>query len=187
MELASGSRTEQREFSAIPDFHGLHGSAFLARCKISDPALFCNPVGEYFADSPNHVNAQGFEKRLGGRIGIFGRIQVGSQTVVVGSTHKLSHHSAAIREHIGPHKAVVAGDDGRGRCKAFGLQNVDDEHVATWPASCSTSGKQRGDNVCSNLDVAKADSVTLPCQQRFGKIEADLSDHAVVSVWLKHA
>ena len=131
MELTSGTRTEQQAFSAIPNFHGLHGSAFLTRCKISDPALFRDPVGSYFADSPSQLNAQGFEKRLGGRIGVFGRIQVGSQTVVVGSTHKLSHHSAAIRKYISPHKAVVAGDNGRGRCKLFGLENVDDKHAAT--------------------------------------------------------
>jgi len=162
VELTGGTRAEQRAAGDMPNFEGLHGNAFLTRCRIEDAVVFRDATGPYFDESPNDVNAGGHEKRLGGRMGMFGRISVNGHTLVIGSTHKLDGHSSAIRAYIGTDKAVTAGDQDRGFCARVGLQTVDNASTPTWPASCTGFGWGRGDNVCSNLGVAVPDSAALP-------------------------
>jgi len=89
VELTSGTRQEQAATGHLPNFRGLHGNAFLTRCHISEPVIFRDPVGKYFSDDRIPLNAYGYEKRLGGRMGLFGRIQLDGMELVIGSTHKL--------------------------------------------------------------------------------------------------
>jgi len=183
VELTGGTVDEQVAVGQVPNFHGLHGNAFLARCKISDARVFRDQVGPYFSSSPNSVNAGGFEKRLGGRMGLFGRIIVNNATVVVGSTHKLQGFGDEVRAYIGADTAITAGDQDRGFCGRAGLQSVDNASHPTWPASCTSQGRGRGDNICSNLRVHIPERTVSPCVDRFG-LQVLLSDHAATTVTL---
>jgi hypothetical protein len=183
VELTAGTLVEQRTVGSTPNFLGLHGNAFMTRCRIADAVIYRDEVGPYFSDSANHVNADGHEKRLGGRMGVFGRIAIGGRTLVIGSTHKVEDSAADIRAYIGTDKAITGGDQDRAFCGRIGLASVDNASAPTWPASCTSPGSSRGDNLCSNLRVAVQDETALPCSDRFG-VQALLSDHAVVRVGL---
>jgi hypothetical protein len=183
VELTNGNKEEQDRFGRIPNFHGLHGNAILTRCPISDPVIFRDPVGQHFSDRKIFLNANGFEKRLGGRMGMFVRIDISGESVVVGSTHKLAGHSEGVKQYIASSKAITAGDQKRSFCGRVGLQSVDNSSHATWPASCSKLGSGRGDNICSNLGIAQPEQTFKPCLERFG-IPAKLSDHAFTKVTL---
>jgi len=187
VELTSGTRQEQAATGHLPNFRGLHGNAFLTRCHISEPVIFRDPVGKYFSDDRIPLNAYGYEKRLGGRMGLFGRIQLDGMELVIGSTHKLYGSAAQVRGYIGGRAAVTAGDQPTHSCSDFGLQAVDRVHsrraTPTWPATCQQLGTMRGDNLCSNLRVATPESTAVPCYKRFG-VHALLSDHAPTTVTL---
>ena len=162
------------------NFHGLHGNAFLTKCKISDPVVFRDKVGKYFANEKNTLNAGGLEKRLGGRMGLFGRIIVDGKSVVVGSVHKLDGHAKAIKEYIGASPAIVAGDQDVRFCSRIGMDSIVSSAAhSTWPASCSGNGKLRGDNICANnMRVAEPENTISPCVKEYG-LELLLSDHAL--------
>jgi hypothetical protein len=189
VELTQGNRQEQRAAGDVHNFHGLHGNAFLTRCAISDPVIFRDPIGKYFSDDNISLNALGYEKRLGGRMGLFGRIQINGRDLVIGSTHTLSGFGAQVRAYINGSDAVTAGDQVTSTCSAFGLEAVDRiqrgrKGTPTWPASCRSTGKGRGDNICSNLHVAVPESAAPPCYDRFG-LQASLSDHAPTAITLR--
>merc|ERR1719384_399976 len=151
VELTAGTKEDRENANGIPDQRGFHGNAFLTKCAISDPIIFRNEVGPYFSSKPNSVNANGTEKRLGGRMGLFGRIVVDGESVVIGSVHKLEWYEDKIKEYIGPRDAIIAGDQNGRFCDRWGLKNVisttvgDQEHF-TWPATCNSNGHVRGDN-----------------------------------------
>jgi hypothetical protein len=106
-----------------------------------------------------------------------------NSTIVVGSTHKWSGDGAGVKTYIGNSQAVIAGDQDWGFCDRVGLTHVDSKDHATWPASCETPGKDRGDIICSNMKVAQAEVTVLPCVTEFGNI-IHLSDHAITTVSL---
>lgn len=183
VELTGGTAVEQGAVGSTPNFEGLHGNAFLTRCHITDAVLFRDRVGPYFSDRKSFANAGGYEKRLGGRMGMFGRITVGKRRLVIGSTHKLTGHSTGIRAYIGTDAAITGGDQDRAFCGRIGLAPVDNASAPTWPATCTSAGRARGDNVCSNMRVAVSDTTVLPCVDRFG-VRIQVSDHAIVKVGL---
>jgi len=183
VELTGGDAEEQQRTNGQDNFYGLHGNALLSRCKILDPVIFRDKVGMYFADNKNWVNAGGFEKRLGGRMGLYARIKIDGETVVVGSTHKLRENAEDIVRFIGPSKAISAGDQDAQFCNRTGL-TVGKPSQNTWPASCTGFGRARGDNVCSNLKPQEIEKVSKPCLKAFG-LGAELSDHAVIQVTLQ--
>ena len=111
-------------------------------------------------------------------------VRVGS--VVVGCTHKLIGHATALRAYIGDSLAVTAGDQDRGFCSRLGLASVDTASHFTWPATCSSAGTERGDNICSNMRVLTPEWTRLPCIGRYQRPLA-LSDHALTHVILEAA
>ena len=183
VELTNGDKEEQDRFGGLPNFHGLHGNAILTHCQISDPVIFRDSVGEYFSDRKISLNAKGYEKRLGGRMGMFLRINVSGTSIVLGSTHKLAGQADQIKRYIGSSKVISAGDQDRNFCGRIGMHSVDDAKHSTWPASCTKFGSGRGDNICSNLRVAQPEQTFLPCLNRYG-IPAKIGDHAFTKVSL---
>lgn len=189
VELTRGNKQEQIAVGQLPNFHGLHGNAFLTRCSIYDPVVFRDPVGKYFTDERLGLNADGHEKRLGGRMGLFGRIQVNGRELVIGSTHTVRSVGARVRAYINGTDAITAGDQPSTSCSDFGLRSVDRQRnrgrgLFTWPASCKVLGNIRGDNFCSNLQVSTPDTVAFPCYKRFG-LQVPLSDHAPITITLQ--
>jgi len=183
-ELTRGTKIEQQSTDGFYNFLGLHGNAILSRCKIEDPIIFRDDIGGYFSDEKNAVNANGYEKRLGGRMVMLVRIQNSrNSTIVVGSTHKWRGDGAGVKTYIGTSQAVIAGDQDWGFCDRVGLTHVDNKDHATWPASCETPGNHRGDIICSNMKVAQAEVTVLPCVTEFGNT-IHLSDHAITTVSL---
>jgi hypothetical protein len=89
VELSAGTKRERASAEEIPNFHGLHGNAFLARCKITDPMLFRNPVGS------------GIKPRLGGRMAMLGRIAVNGTAVVIGNIQESGGFRSEIRGYLG--------------------------------------------------------------------------------------
>ena len=184
IELTAGDKDDRENANGVPDFHGLHGNAFLTKCPISNPVIFRNEIGPYFASSKNKVNANGFEKRLGGRMGMFGQITVDHKQVVVGSIHKIDGFHDEIKEYIGGRGAIIAGDQDGKYCDEIGLNNiVSKNNGKTWPASCSEFGRIRGDNICSNMKVVVDEVTILPCVNQFD-FSLQTGDHALTSVVL---
>lgn len=136
-------------------------------------------MGSYFADKKNGVNANGYERRLGGRMGLYARVSMDGETLVIGSTHKLSSHVEDVSRFIGTSKAISGGDQYNAFCKKTGLESKGNQAHKTWPASCNWFGRARGDNVCSNLELAGPEMVSKPCLDAYG-IKAQLSDHAII-------
>eukprot|EP00624_Nannochloropsis_granulata_P002456 evm.model.NODE_22258_length_46295_cov_59.100636.5 len=186
-ELTRGTKTEQQNTDGLYNFLGLHGNAILSRCKLEDPIILRDDIGAYFSDKKNSVNADGYEKRLGGRMVMLVRIHDSrNRTIVVGSTHKWIGGVAGLKAYIGASRAVIAGDQDWGFCDRAGLVHVDSKDHATWPASCETPGNHRGDIICSNMKVAQTEETVLPCVTEFGNI-IRLSDHAITTVRLEYS
>lgn len=182
VELTQGDKGD-RAFNSqsFPDLNGLHGNAFLTKCKISEPVLFRNKIGEYFSDKKNGYNANGLEKRLGGRMGLFGRIIVDGSPVVIGSVHKLNGFRKEIKDYIGSSSAIIGGDQVERFCGDVGLTSiVSNERTNTWPATCRTFGTGRGDWICSDLVEQGVEKTILPCIDGSG-FDILLSDHALTS------
>ena len=183
MELTLGTEEEQQEHKGGTNFHGLHGNAILTRCQISDGKIFRDPIGDYFSHKSNGVNAGGYEKRLGGRMGLFGRILIEGNDVVVGSVHKVRNQDKSIRKYINQTKAIVAGDQGSKSCAKWGL-GINGKKGYTWPASCDSLGRQRGDNICSNIGSQQRPDRTgliiKPCVT-LGSIHTQIGDHAIIT------
>jgi hypothetical protein len=187
VELTLGDKGDRENLG--PDeknFYGLHGNAILSKCKISDVKIIRNPVGQYFDTKGNSVNAGGLEKRLGGRMILLGRIVVDGTPVVVGSIHKLTGLTQAIKEYMGTSLTIIAGDQSPALGKQLGLNVIvaPGEKHPTWPASCTKFGRLRGDNIYSNLKVAEDEYVMKPCVSQFG-IDIELGDHALTGVVLE--
>jgi len=119
VELTRGNRYEQNQTNGLIDAVGVHGNASLSTCEIYDPKVFRDELKDiYFSEQANWMNADGFEKRLGGRMALFAR--TGSKNIkeeedsntmttttprnhlVVGSVHKLSsRHRPEIYDYFG--------------------------------------------------------------------------------------
>jgi hypothetical protein len=71
VELTRGTEQEQNGTTGRRNALGLHGNAILTKCFIGEPMIIRDPLPRgYFATGPvGGVNANGFEIRLGGRMG----------------------------------------------------------------------------------------------------------------------
>ena len=183
LELTRGTKEEQTLTKGMDNFLGLHGNAILSKCRISDSVIFRNNIGRYFSNNRSFINANGYEKRLGGRMGLFSRIHIGNKEVVVGSVHKLDGYSKEIKKYIGVSPAVIGGGQSWNFCNNVGLVHVDNKAHATYPGSCQSTGKYRGDIICSNLKVVKPEETITPCIVKFGN-KIQISDHSITSVSL---
>jgi hypothetical protein len=76
IELTRGTEQEQQATHGLRDALSIHGNAILSKCYIGDTALLRDPLPRgYFDTKPvRGINANGFEIRLGGRMGIFARL-----------------------------------------------------------------------------------------------------------------
>ncbi|KAL3914621.1 MAG: hypothetical protein SGARI_000028 [Bacillariaceae sp.] len=186
IELTNGNSEEQKSTYGQKNHLGLHGNAMLSKCPIYDAKLFRDPLDkEYFSTKPHWKNAQGTEKRLGGRMGIFARtgpLPDGkdvsySPHFVVGSVHKLIPRKQELQDYIvGTNNThdknqvlgvIAAGDIVHEFCPEAGLQNLDDaKKHRTFPANCKKGslGSFRGDRFCGNgVRIVKEDESILPC------------------------
>jgi hypothetical protein len=164
VELTLGDKGDRDNIhSSEQNFHGLHGNAILSKCKISNTTIFRNKVGSYFSKKQNGVNANGLERRLGGRMIMLGRIMVNGTSVVVGSTHKLQGLQKTVKDYINTSSTVIAGDFEASFCQRVGLQVI---------------VSHRGDNICSNVKVAEKEYTITPCVQQYG-LNISLGDHAL--------
>ena len=180
VELTLGDKSDRANLGPKEvNFHGLHGNAILSKCKISDGKIFRDPVGPYFANGRNHVNGGGLEKRLGGRMILLGRIKFNGTTIAIGSTHKLNGSRQDIKEYIQMTPSIIAGDQTPSMAKDLGLNViVSNSTHYTWPASCTSFGKARGDNIFSSLEVVEEEYVVKPCSSFFG-VNISLGDHSL--------
>jgi hypothetical protein len=179
VELTNGNQDDRDVTAGYSNDYGLHGNAFLTRCEISDPLIFRDKVGLYFSNKQIGLNAGGLEKRLGGRMGMFGRIVVNGKSLVIGSVHKIGGSQKEIYNYIGSSPAIVAGDQNPQFCGQVGLQPiVSSKQHYTWPATCTGNGRGRGDNLCSNLPMVETEKTISPCIREYGQ-QWVVSDHAL--------
>eukprot|EP00563_Minutocellus_polymorphus_P007906 CAMPEP_0181025202 /NCGR_PEP_ID=MMETSP1070-20121207/2978_1 /TAXON_ID=265543 /ORGANISM="Minutocellus polymorphus, Strain NH13" /LENGTH=496 /DNA_ID=CAMNT_0023102307 /DNA_START=1236 /DNA_END=2727 /DNA_ORIENTATION=+ len=186
LELTLGDKGDRQNIEPSENnFHGLHGNAILSKCQIFNTTILRNQLGSYFSKEPNAVNAQGLERRLGGRMIRLGQIVVSGITVAVGSVHKLVGYEEEVSSYINMSSAIIASDQDSSFCHSVGLQTIvsDSEHH-TWPATCSDSGKLRGDNICSNMKVSTKEYTLKPCARHFD-LEVQLGDHALTGAGLE--
>ena len=157
------------------------GNSILSKYVLFESRIFRDPLGPYFDRRANGVNAKGYERRLGGRMGLFAKIAVpGLATpIVLGNVHTVSANANDILQYIGMSKAIVGGDQNGASCGLWGLQLASTSSTPTWPATCGTYGKGRGDIVCTNVGTYEDETVNRPCLQPNG-INVTLGDHAFI-------
>lgn len=203
IELTNGNKEEQLGTTNMENSLGLHGNAILSTCIIYNPIITRDPLDPiYFSSEVSWVNANGYEKRLGGRMGLYAHVLTARRShagkamaVVVGSVHKL--HPGRLRSDILQYQSlnfsgdrigtVVAGDFESSFCKQVGLRNLDrlPPINPTFPANCALnrSGGWRGDNICGNMIINEPDHVVLPCDTSNGTLQ--ISDHSIVHISLQ--
>eukprot|EP00571_Detonula_confervacea_P017764 CAMPEP_0172311790 /NCGR_PEP_ID=MMETSP1058-20130122/15777_1 /TAXON_ID=83371 /ORGANISM="Detonula confervacea, Strain CCMP 353" /LENGTH=718 /DNA_ID=CAMNT_0013025081 /DNA_START=122 /DNA_END=2275 /DNA_ORIENTATION=- len=76
LELTRGTKEEQDATENKRDALSLHGNALLTKCILGDAMILRDELPHtYFSDKAHRgVNANGYEVRLGGRMGLFARI-----------------------------------------------------------------------------------------------------------------
>jgi hypothetical protein len=196
VELTRGNKGEQQATAGSADALGLHGNAILTRCRISNATVVRGPFDErYFAgmSAPSGTNAQGYEVRLGGRMGLFASVELSRddaprRTATLGAVHKLEGAGSEVRLRrllSASGGAAIAGDQNPQLCDMLGLhQAVPKQARATFPASCKSFGRKIGDIICTD-QPRKAEEgrrgsveVELPCATWFDRRVA-LGDHAI--------
>ena len=128
VELTNGNQEETEATAGMTNDMGLHGNAILSSCPIFDPILVRDDLEEvFFSDKKVKKNAMGFERRLGGRMGMFvrtGKVDLEKNSVtalslphvIAGSVHKvqpLTH-----RERLWQYFGFGAFPDGLGKDKS---------------------------------------------------------------------
>jgi len=76
LELTRGTQSEQNRTEGLRDALSLHGNAILTKCILGDTMILRDSLPHTYFSNQAHrgINADGFEVRLGGRMGIFARI-----------------------------------------------------------------------------------------------------------------
>lgn len=204
VELTNGNRIEQNVTKSMKNALGLHGNAILSKCKLFDPIIIRDPLDEvFFSRKPAHENDVGHEIRLGGRMGLFAKTQMGDEAnpdeipIVVGSVHKVnpSNHRATLSKYFQsnpPQAILVSGDVDRSFCIEAQLKNVGSPRKKTWPANCANGhvGRTRGDIFCGRHVMAPfPDHVVMPCHPAPAKGGSNnsgtilqISDHGIISI-----
>jgi len=184
VELTPGTAAEHKWVKGLLDSKFLTGNAILSKFKLHDPKVFRDPIGPYFSLRANSVNAGGYERRLGGRMGLFAKINFpaggSNHEFALGSVHKLgSVHAKAIRQYLSNLPAIVGGDQPSASCASWGLRPAGNLSSPTWPATCTVTGRGRGDVVCTSLEPHREEVVGAPCV-RLNGISVALGDHAYI-------
>ncbi len=181
VELTRGNKKIQKLVGDMHDMIGFTGNAILSRCSLQDVKIFRNggPLGAYFSKKKSFTNAYGYERRLGGRMGIFAKTE---HNYVLGSVHKLKNNYEKIKTFINDSKKIIiGGDQDRNYCKNIGLGAVGTRKKYTWPANCKNFGHTRGDNVCTNLKFSE--TISKPCLKNI--VDIKYSDHAKIHLTSK--
>ena len=176
VELTSGDKHTQEMIGNLVDTIGLTGNAILSRCSLQDVKIIRNQevLGEYFSRKKTFTNANGYERRLGARMGIFAKTKY---NYVLGSVHKMKNNYNKIKKYMNNTKnIIIGGDQDRGYCRKIGLGAIGRRRSNTWPSNCHSFGHTRGDNVCTNLKFTE--KITKPCLKSFVNIQ--YSDHAKI-------
>jgi len=107
IELTRGTKEEQEGTEGKRDALSLHGNAILSKCILGDGLILRDSLPHtYFSDVAHRgVNADGYEVRLGGRMGLFARI-FEKPSPIIPRTHNLTQDSFYIPEKFPPHFVV---------------------------------------------------------------------------------
>lgn len=204
LQLHVVSFASQEQTRGKTDTLALHGNAILAACPLRDAFVLRSSFNEkYISSTASFVNAYGFEKRLGGRMGVFAHIHVPHAKsssahvqglplkLLLGSIHKIQaeNYDEMIRRigAVGVVGSVISGDQVSSTCAAVGLHHLDDSRDLTFPMTCSGGGSvppgtQHGDIICSDLppldQFARPSHIVQPCLF-FRNASISLSDHAI--------
>eukprot|EP00122_Pirum_gemmata_P015169 Pgem_evm1s14173 len=185
VELTNGDQSEQKATMNETNQLGLHGNAILSKCPLKNCVVYRDTLDpSYYTKTPSSTNAKGFEIRLGGRglltCELWTPFENKVPPPIIGSIHKLSspRHVLNIKQKLRNRKAIIAGDQHTSFCDRVSLEKHFNETVATWPASCTTRGRSRGDIMCSNVKRTSTneESVIMPCWNNL-----PLSDHSIIS------
>lgn len=193
VELTNGDRDEQKATTGIDNELSLHGNAILSKYPISDAFIIRDELKDsFYSDRKTFDNANGFEKRLGGRMALFTTLQLRDDAQIsVGSMHKITAQKypevvarlAEKQKKTSYMGAIVAGDQAFNACHGMGMKNMENPHQNTWPATCSSFGRVHGDIICSTLEVYSEAVTILPCYNTSYTLQ-HLSDHAIQVVEL---
>lgn len=189
VELTNGNNEEQESTKGRTNLLGLHGNAILSKCPFDDRSAKIvrdKLLSEFYSNKPSFTNANGYEKRLGGRMGLFINVLLGSNnsSLTVGSLHKLESKESILKvKELLHHRSVIMGGDEKGEhCTAMGVPPANKVEQPTVPVvpSCHfhETRKHQGDRLCSNM-VSSNFTVHMPCKHGY-----ILSDHAILSLHL---
>lgn len=187
--------------------YSLHGNAVLSKCRITSGFIVRDPLDvKYYSNKPTFANAKGYEKRLGGRMGLFVYVNIPAippqkrpstlsdikyLNIMVGAVHKIGKAqygkiTAAMRAD-GVHGAILAGDQVPDICPGAQMIGVHGNKKGlknSWPASCQSFGWTAGDIMCTSKHFKKvSDKMLLPCHT--ANSTTLLSDHAIYAVQLQ--
>jgi hypothetical protein len=106
LELTSGTEEEQNATEGKRDALSLHGNAILSKCILGDAMIIRDALPRtYFSDKAEKgINANGYEVRLGGRMGLFARIFESPSSKIQAIRDWESH--SPVTEELPPHFVV---------------------------------------------------------------------------------
>eukprot|EP00606_Chrysophyceae_sp_TOSAG23-5_P000313 GSChrysophyteH2.ASY1.ANO1.1721.1 assembled CDS len=178
VELSKGTKREHAETKGIEDTKFLHGNAILSKFNLSEPKIYRDDMDNEFSKHANLINADAFERRMGGRMGML--VKINDTNIILGTVHKVHSHDSSIAKYIGLRKAIVGGNQPFRSCAAWGLQVASNISTPTWKATCNSYGSSRGGILCTNIPHRKNEIVALPCS-KFAGINVPLGDHAFIT------
>jgi hypothetical protein len=183
LELTNGNKEEQKMTMGASNSQGLHGNAILSKFPLSQGKILRNAVGEFFSNIKMSANAFGAENRLGGRMILLAKVNLGSRSLIVGSVNRLKGLGREIKNYLGKQDAIIAGDQDWGFCERVGIKHVDSKDHYTWPSSCTSSGTAKADIICSNLKIGVRERTIRPCLKKL-TMDVTMSDHSFMHVML---
>ena len=138
MELTNGNKEEQARTRGAENERGLHGNAILSRWPLERTRVVRMPGMAPLYKSKGFATAGGFERRLGGRMTLFGSVAMrDGGELVLGATHAQTswgNDGAHVNESIRRMKdyissrnataALVAGDTWPRTCSLLGLDGI---------------------------------------------------------------
>jgi len=109
LELTRGTKAEQEITQGQRDALSLHGNAILSKCILGDVKILRDTLPHTYFSNQAHrgINAEGFEVRLGGRMGLFARIfQKPSPIILAKWTTQPEHAYYEYLDRLPPHFVV---------------------------------------------------------------------------------
>ena len=190
IELTNGNQQETVSTKNMTNRFSIHGNAILCKCKFLrlNSTIFRSKIEAiYFSNKKAFTNANGFEKRIGGRMAMFVEAKMNNyyKPLLLGSIHKLHKNDYnRVKNYIDMYQndtiIIVGGDQSHGFCPSVGLKYFCHKNCKhTWPSNCETGyfGQAVGDIICSNenstISTKYQDQTLLPCIDSI-----QLSDHA---------